>query len=162
MLFTIRVVRVIILERNPQYANDTKRIERRHKMNKLFFPSIFHVEDIGFSVSVPDIDGCFTEGDTMEEAYLNTVEAIGLYFEEIYENKMDIPSISAANNIRCREGEFIVFIEFDVLAYRKKHENKAIKKTLTIPSWLNTLAEEQQINFSKVLQTALKEKLHIQ
>jgi len=131
-------------------------------MNKLFFPSIFHAEDTGFSVTVPDIDGCFTEGDTIEEAYLNAVEAIGLFFEEINDHKLEIPSISKASNLHCHEGEFLVLIEFDMLAYRKKHENKAVKKTLTIPLWLNTLAEQQHINFSKVLQTALKEKLHIQ
>ena len=131
-------------------------------MNKLFFPSIFHAENTGFSVSVPDIDGCFTEGDTIEEAYSNTVEAIGLFFEEIHDHKMEIPSISKANDIQCHEGEFLILIEFDMLAYRKKYENKAVKKTLTIPLWLNTIAEEQHINFSKVLQTALKQKLHIQ
>lgn len=131
-------------------------------MNKLFFPSIFRAENTGFSVSVPDIDGCYTEGDTIEEAYLNTIEAIGLFFEEIQEQKMEIPSVSKANEIQCHEKEFIVLIEFDMLAYRKKHEKKAVKKTLTIPLWLNTLAEEQQINFSKVLQSALKQKLHIQ
>ena len=130
-------------------------------MNKLFFPSIFHAENTGFSVSVPDIDGCYTEGDTIEEAYLNAVEAIGLFFEEIHDQQMQIPSVSKANEIQCHDGEFLILIEFDMLAYRKKHEKRAVKKTLTIPLWLNTLAEEQQINFSKVLQTALKQKLHI-
>ena len=102
-------------------------------MNKLFFPSIFHDEDAGFSVTVPDIDGCFTEGDTIEEAYLNAVEAIGLFFEEINGHKLEIPSISKASDLPCHEGEFLLLIEFDMLTYRKKHENKAVKKNANNP-----------------------------
>ena len=48
-------------------------------MTKLFYPAVFHPEDTGYSVSVPDLDGCFMEGDTLEEAYEMAFDAIGLH-----------------------------------------------------------------------------------
>lgn len=127
-------------------------------MNKIYYPAVFHPEEVGYSVSVPDLDGCFSEGDTLEEAVEMTTDAIGLWLEcceGVY------PSASNPADIPVDAGDFVTLIPFDLLQYRKKHDTKAVKKTLTIPSWLNVLAEEQHINFSKVLQAALKEQLHI-
>lgn len=127
-------------------------------MNKLYYPAIFHAEDVGYSVSVPDIDGCFSEGDTLEEAIEMTIDAIGLCLEECEGN---FPKVSNPASFKLQEGDFVSLIPFDILLYRKKHDTKAVKKTLTIPSWLNAAAEEKHINFSSVLQSALKEQLHI-
>lgn len=127
-------------------------------MNKLYYPAIFHPEEIGYSVTVPDLDGCFSEGDTLEEAMEMTADAIGLCLEE-YSGEFPTPSDPAS--VRPEAGDFVSLVPFDLWAYRKKHDTRAVKKTLTIPSWLNAAAEEQHINFSSVLQTALKEQLHI-
>lgn len=125
-------------------------------MKKIYYPAVFHPEEIGYSVTVPDIPGCFTQGDSLEEAVEMASDAIGLCLEE-----GEAPKASLPNDVSCESGEFVVLIEFDQISYFKKHDTKAVKKTLTIPSWLNSLAEEQHINFSSLLQAALKERLNV-
>lgn len=129
---------------------------------KTYYPVIFHPEDVGFSTTVPDIDGCFSQGDTMCEAVEMTQDAIGLMLEDYFESKTPLPTPSTPNSHSLENGDFIALVEFDELAYRKKHEKQSVKKTLTIPSWLNYMAEEQGINFSRVLQNALKRELGVQ
>lgn len=124
-------------------------------MNKLFYPAVFHkAEEGGFWVSFPDFPECFTEGDDMTQAYEMAVEALGLALEDVLMSKSEVPKASEAENIAVEEG-FLVIVEFDMLEYQKKHNSKAVKKTLTIPEWLNEAAIRQNINFSQVLQEAL-------
>lgn len=130
-------------------------------MSRIFYPAIFHQEELGYSVSVPDLDGCFTEGDSLNEAYTNAVDAVGLYLTDLEENKLEFPMPSDPRTFKKTDDDLIIMIEFDMIAYKKKHDTKSIKKTLTIPSWLNSLAEENHINFSSVLQKALIEQLDI-
>lgn len=127
-------------------------------MNKIYYPAVFHPEEIGYSVSVPDVEGCFSEGDTLEEAFEMITDAIGLCLEEC---NGDFPHSSKPNEIKTEGEDFVSLIAFDQLAYRKKHDTRSVKKTLTIPSWLNTVAEDNHINFSGVLQDALKAQLNI-
>ena len=129
-------------------------------MSKYFYPAVFSQEDIGYSVYFPDLEGCFTEGDTLEEAYAMAIDAIGLYVQD-EKNNFSFPASSNPKDITVGQNEFIVLIEFDELEYLKRHATKSVKKTLTIPSWLNTLAEEKNINFSNTLQNALMEQLNI-
>lgn len=126
-------------------------------MKSVFYPAVFLEEQGGYSVRIPDIDGCFSEGDTMDEACANALDAIGLNLEDC----ADCPAPSEPNKIELEKDEFIVMLEFDMLAYRRRNDTRAVKKTLTIPSWLNSIAEENHINFSSVLQTALKNQLNI-
>lgn len=129
-------------------------------MSKHFYPAVFTKEETGYSVRFPDLEGCFTEGDTIEEAYDMAAEAMGLYLKQS-EGVFNFPQTQELSNIKAAENETVVLIEFDELEYMKKHSNKAVKKTLSIPQWLNTLAEQNDINFSQVLQVALKERLNI-
>ncbi len=126
-------------------------------MSRIFYPAIFHAEPVGYSVSVPDVRGCFSEGDTLDEAYDNIMESLGLYLEDTKE----YPKASIPQSILHGKDEFIMLLEFDPLVYKRKHDNRSIKKTLTIPAWLNAAAEEKHINFSSVLQNALKQQLDI-
>lgn len=129
-------------------------------MAKYFYPAIFRKEDTeSYSVFVPDLPGCNTEGETLELAYEMATEAIGLYLEGVQE--MEYPKRTAPEHMKIDKGEFVAIIEFDKVAYDKKYNTKAVKKTLTIPAWLNDLAEENHVNFSGVLQSALKEKLQV-
>lgn len=130
-------------------------------MSKLFFPAVFHPEDVGYSVSVPDLDGCFTQGDTLDEAYSMAFDAIGLCASDLLDNKSKLPKPSNPKSLKYDESDFIALVEFDMDAYNRKHNSKAVKKTLTIPSWLNEQAEEKHINFSSVLQKALMEQLNL-
>lgn len=125
---------------------------------KKFFPVIFTKEEVGFSTSAVDLEGCFSEGDTFEEAYQNTKDAIGLFLEDTAEPELtDISGIIPA----LEKGQFVCVVEFDETEYLKKNRSKSVKKTLTIPEWLNDEAEKQHVNFSGILQEALIDKLNI-
>ena len=130
-------------------------------MKKYYYPAVFQPEDVGYSVWLADIDGAVSQGDTLEDAIENIKDALGLYVEDARERKTELPQASNPAEIVLEKGQFTSFIEFDWVEYQRKHGNKAVKKTLTIPAWLNTLAEEEQINFSGVLQDALKTKLKL-
>ncbi len=131
-------------------------------MNKLFYPALFHTaEESGFFVTFPDFEECLTEGDTMESAYEMAVDALGLTISDRLQNKQKLPAPSSFQDIFVKDGCFLVIVEFDKLAYNKKHNSKAVKKTLTIPEWLNEEAMERGINFSQVLQEALIQKISV-
>ncbi len=122
------------------------------------YPAIFLKEDIGYSVSFPDLVGCFSEGDTLEQSVEMAQESLGLYLVSLEERKLDIPQASDPTILSCDSGEFITLISCNLEPYRR---NKSVKKTLTIPEWLNEEAELRHINFSSVLQKALKEELQL-
>ena len=130
-------------------------------MNRVYYyPAIFTAEDVGFSVRFPDLPGCFTEGDTIEETYKMAASAIGLYAQN-EDGEFEFPKASAPKDIELDKDEFLVLIEFDLVEYLKNTSEKSVKKTLTIPSWLNNLAEQNNVNFSNVLQNALKDYLNV-
>jgi len=129
-------------------------------MNKLFYPAIFHVaEEGGFWITFPDIPECMTQGDDMQHAYEMAVDALGLAISSRREEQIEIPIPSEPYKITTSDNEYCVVIEFDLLAYQKRTNSKAVKKTLTIPEWLNEEAMALNINFSQVLQEALIQKV---
>lgn len=130
-------------------------------MAKYVYPAVFTKECAGYSINFPDLESCYTSAETLEEGMemANDVLCLTLYGLE-QENK-PIPSASEVNAVAHGENEFVTLIACDTLAYRKFFDNRAVKKTLSIPSWLNDMAERNGINFSGVLQEALKAKLNI-
>lgn len=131
-------------------------------MNHYFYPAIFHNdENGGYWISFPDFPECMTQGESMEEAYKMAVEAIGLCIDERLKNQEELPNVSSPVDYLVEDGDFSCLIEFDLLQYRRTHNGKAVKKTLTIPEWLNEAAMAQNINFSQVLQEALIQKMGI-
>jgi len=87
------------------------------------------------------------------------IDALGLCISDIEKDKNSLPVPTTPIDIPLENKEAVVIIEFDVDAYRRKHNSKAVKKTLTIPEWLNEEAMALGINFSQVLQEALLQKL---
>lgn len=126
-------------------------------MKNIFYPVVFHPEEVGYSVSAPDIEGCFTQGDTIDETLEMIQDAIGLMLEDCEK----IPSPSDPRKIQTDGKDFVVVVPFDMADYNRRHDTRAVKKTLSIPSWLNEAAETAHLNFSSVLQEALKAKLNI-
>lgn len=122
------------------------------------FPAVFTYDGKYYNVDFIDLKGCSTFGDSIQNAYLMAQDAMGLYLDGL--TNFPKPTLTFSN-ITLQKNQFISFVSIDMDEYRKRTNNKAIKKTLTIPSWLNTLAEKNNINFSQVLQEALKEKLGI-
>ncbi len=129
---------------------------------KLLYGAVFeNCEEGGYSVSFPDLPGCFTEGDDLKEAMEMAKEAAcGWLFGEV-ERGNEIPNATPREEIPEVDDGFINMLLLDMDEYRQKRGDKAVKKTLTIPEWLNTRATDAGINFSQVLQEALKEKLKI-
>lgn len=124
---------------------------------KLVYPAIFKQETIGYSVVIPDLLGCCTQGDTLEEAIEMAEDAaLGWLLTALEENE-DIPKASGIRDINLEnEDEFVSMLLLDLSAYSEKHSSrKSVKKTLTIPFWLNERAERLKVNFSKTLQDAL-------
>ena len=131
-------------------------------MHHYFYPAIFHNDERGgYWISFPDFPECMTQGETMEEAYEMAVEAMGLCIDDRLKNEESLPEVSAPVDYILQEGDFTCLIEFDLVQYRKKHNTKSVKKTLSIPEWLNEAAMEHDINFSQVLQEALMKKIGI-
>ena len=131
-------------------------------MKKLFYPSIFHfAEEGGFWISFPDFPECFTQGDNMQHAYEMASDALGLAITSLLHEQSSLPSPTEPYKIIVKEKEVCVIIEFDMLAYKKRTNSKSVKKTLSIPEWLNEEAMAANLNFSQILQEALKEHLNL-
>ena len=109
----------------------------------------------GFTVEVPDLPGCVSEGSTLAEAILmGTDAASGWVLDELEDGK-PAPEASPLENIIPEAGGFVSMLVLDMDAYAEKYGEKAVRKNLTIPAWLNTFAENNHINFSQVLQDSL-------
>lgn len=128
--------------------------------NKYIYPAIFIPEELGFSVLFPDLPGCHTQGDSLEDALDMAKDALSIYIFDLEEDNKQIPLPSNPAEIKPDTG-FVSLIEFNMLQYRKRYDKKAVKKTLTIPHWLNVIAEEANVNFSNILQNALKRELNL-
>ena len=115
-------------------------------------PAIIHPEDGRYWVKFPDLDGCFSDGDTLAEAASNAEEALGAFLCSLIERQQPIPTPSDIQAIQAEDG-FTSIVVTEPLNYMKS--TRSVKKTLTIPEWLNAAAEKQHINFSSVLQQAL-------
>ncbi len=127
--------------------------------SKYFYPAIFEPEDEGYSVYVPDIPGCMTQGDSLDEALEMAQEAIGLMLED--KDEQDYPKPSSPTETATEGKQFVMMVPFDKMAYDRKYKSKAVKKTLSIPAWLNDLALKRNINFSNLLQNALMRELNV-
>ncbi len=126
---------------------------------KIVFPAIFHRENNSYWVDFPDLAGCQSFGDTQTETLYNAKEALEGYALSLLENGEKLPEPSEISSIKTDKDSFVSFVDADLSPYLNK--SKAVKKTLTIPEWLNDAAIEKGINFSRTLQDALIQKLSI-
>lgn len=128
---------------------------------KLVYPACFYEEESGYSVVVPDLLGCSTQGETLDEAIQMAEDAaLGWLLTALEENE-EIPEPTEIKNVKLEyENGFVSLLLLDISAYSEKYgSRKSVKKTLTIPAWLNERAERMEINFSKTLQDALIKKI---
>lgn len=130
-------------------------------MANYIYPAIFKKEASRYTVRFPDLESCYTQGDDLRDAYEMASDVLCLTLYNLEEEKETIPLASDVAAIQTGEDEFVSLVACDTLEYRQYYDNKAVKKTLTIPAWLNTMSEREGINFSAVLQSALKNTLHI-
>ena len=124
---------------------------------KLVFPAIFRPWDNGggFTVTVPDLPGCVTEGASLADAILMAEDAAAGWVLDELEDGNRAPEPSDPREIQLHDAEFVNLLVLDMEAYAEKYGEKAVRKNLTIPAWLNTFAEKRHVNFSQVLTDAL-------
>jgi predicted RNase H-like HicB family nuclease len=129
---------------------------------KYAYTALFSPDENGlYSVVFPDLQGCYTSGDDMTDAIYMAQDVLCLTLYDMEQDKKTIPAATKPNDINTTGNQFTSVIAVDTETYRRFYENKSVKKTLTIPMWLNERAERENINFSGVLQEALKTRLHI-
>ena len=125
------------------------------------FLSIFTYDEDGISIEFPDLPGCLSCSDTQDDAINMAKETLALHLYGMETDNDEIPVPSSLSDLNISKNQVPVLIDVYMPIYRTAIENQSVKKTLTIPLWLNKLAEEKKINFSQVLQIALKDQLGI-
>lgn len=124
---------------------------------KFMYPAIFTLEEGAYWVAFPDIEGCFSDGDTPEEAMSNAQEALSLHLTPEENEEPTIPKPSNINDIKQPEHGFVSYVTVDIDLTKS---SKYIRKNLTIPEWLNDRAVQKGVNFSQTLQEALIKQLY--
>lgn len=130
------------------------------KERRYVYPAVFTQEDGAYSVVFPDLE-IATSGESLVEAMDMAQDALCLMLYDLEERKEVPPAATDITALYYEPGSFASLIECDTMEYRRFYDSKAVKKTLSIPSWLNTMAEKEDINFSAVLQKALKAELNL-
>jgi len=131
-------------------------------MARYVYPVVLSPEDKGgYFVNFPDLEGCYSQGDDLADALEMAKDVLALRLCVYEDDKKAIPIATPQEDLALEAGQIISLVSADTAEYRKIWDSKAVKKTLTLPSWLNTLAEREGVNFSQTLQKALKEELKI-
>ena len=118
------------------------------------FPAVFHMNDDGsYTVTYPDLPGCISEGKSLANALYMAQNALTQWVEYLSEKKEAIPRASSVDEIKTREGEFVNFIRADV------KDGRAVRRTVSIPKWMDDKVAERNLSLSRVLQDALAERI---
>ncbi|NPV91962.1 MAG: HicB family protein [Firmicutes bacterium] len=128
---------------------------------KKAYPIILTPTNNMYAVTIPDLP-ISTQGVDIAEAMFMARDAIGMWICYKQDQGRPIPEPSDISNVEIKSGEIKTLIDINVDEYRKAHDNRSVRKNLTIPSWLNELAEKANINFSQVLQKSLKHELGLE
>lgn len=126
------------------------------------YPILLIPEEKGFTVFIPDFN-INTQGDDLTEAIEMARDAIGIMGIDMEDDGESLPEASSFADVQTNAplGNIVSLVDVDFAEYRRKNDLRTVKKNCTIPSWLNFEAEKAGVNFSAVLQTALKNELHI-
>lgn len=130
--------------------------------NTYNFIAVFAFVEDGISITFPDLLGCVSFGKDESEAMKCAKEVLMLHLYGMEQDEDDIPAPSSLKTIKnapLESNELYTMIEVYMPSFRARQSQKFVKKTLSIPCWLNAEAEHYGINFSKTLQTALTEQL---
>lgn len=128
---------------------------------KYVYPAILTQEDDGIIVSFPDVEGARADGATMEEALENADDVLNLMLLTMEEKHMDTKPPTPIASLDVPEGSTVALVRSDTFAYSKKVDIRDIRKSVSIPAWMDSLAREHNLNFSNVLQNAICRELNI-
>ncbi len=125
-------------------------------MAEYVYPGVFHPNDDGsYTVIYPDLPGCISEGKSLGNAMHMAQSALTQWIEYLADDKQSIPKASSMSSVEVGQGEFVNLVRADV------KDNRAVRRTVSIPKWMDDKAIETGLSLSRVLQDALKERLHI-
>ena len=127
--------------------------------NQYAFPAFFYFDKDGISIEFPDLPGCLPCAHSQDEAFHNAKEALGLHLYGMEQDWDTIPEPTPVSELTPDAGGVIVMVEVFMPAIRDRMNNRSVNRTVTIPAWLNAAALERNINFSQVLQDALKQQI---
>ena len=127
---------------------------------KIAYPAIITKGKSHYLASIPDcqID---TQGESIVDAIEMARDAICIWCICQQDEKHQLPVPTDPMQIKHKKGDIVTLVDADLTAYRKKLDNRTVRKNLTLPSWLNEEAEKQNVNFSQILQQGLKEYLQL-
>ncbi len=121
---------------------------------KYIYPAVFTPDGDGFLVDFPDLPHCYTDGDTLQEAFNNAEDALALCLYNLETTKSVIPAPTSPNQLASNNGT-VALIKADTLPVRKLNDNRSVRKNVTIPGWMDTIVQEHNGNFSQLLQNAI-------
>lgn len=131
------------------------------KADRYFYPAVFTYESgQEIAVDFPDLK-CATSGVNDDDAFLSARELLGCVLYGLEEDGEDIPVPTPLSQVKAQPNERAVLVDVYMPSIRQANINRSVNRTVTLPAWLNAAALEQGINFSQVLQDALKAQLHI-
>lgn len=126
------------------------------------YSALFTKTENGYTVEIPDLTGCVTDGGTLEEATRMIKDALGGCLCTL-EDHGEYPTASRLpSDFFLSKDQFAAMVDVDTERYRAETDNRAVRKNVSIPAWLNSRAERAGVNFSQILQDALKSRLHVQ
>lgn len=126
-------------------------------MAEYVYPAVFHANDDGsYTITYPDIPGCISEGKSLENALYMAQSALTQWLEYLADSKEAAPTASRAQDIHVGQNEFVNLVRADV------KDNRAVRRTVSIPKWMDEQVTSAGISLSRVLQDALKERLGVQ
>lgn len=129
--------------------------------NRYIYPAIIKIVDEIYDISFPDLNNCFTFGENLEDALDSANDVLSLCLYDMEKDDKNIPDASMLQDLNLDEDESVAWINVWMVPVRDKMENRSIKKTVTIPKWINDIGVENNLNFSQILQAAIKEKFDI-
>ena len=131
------------------------------KPDRYIYPAVLTYED-GYEIAVtfPDLPGCATSGETDTEALMMAKEALGLHLWGMENDGDELPAPSPIRATELEAGEIVALVEVYMPSVRLSQENCSVNRTVTLPAWLNAQAMERGVNFSQVLQDALRAEIN--
>ena len=132
-------------------------------MAKYAYPAVFEKEDDGgYSIYFPDLEGCYTQAESIAEGIENASDALCLMIYELEKQGKVIPKNSNIKEIGVNDDDIVTLISCDTQFYKNYYESKSVKINATIPLWLKEAGEKQHVNFSQILQKGVKEYLQME
>jgi predicted RNase H-like HicB family nuclease len=131
-------------------------------MSRYVYPAVFKQNGPkGYTVTFPDLPECTAAGISLNNGLVRAEDALSLAMYDCETLGKEIPNPTPIRQIEVENDEFVTYIRCDTLGYQRKFNSKAVKKTLTIPEWMNDIATKAGVNFSKLLQDAIIEELKL-